>query len=152
MAHTAINQQAPIILGGEIEIDAPPEVVWEALATIESWPSWNPGIKSTSLEGDLAAGSTFRWKSGPSVIKSRLVRVDPPREIAWTRKTMGINVIHVYSLEARDGRTLVRTDESVEGITARLARGPVRKTMGSAVQAGLESLKAEAEQRARPGP
>jgi carbon monoxide dehydrogenase subunit G len=148
MARTEVNRQAPILLTSEIEVGAPPEVVWDVLATIESWPTWNPGIKSASLQGDLVPGSAFRWKSGLSVIRSRLVFVDPPREIAWTGKSMGINVVHVYSLEGRGGRTLVKTEESVEGITARPFRSSVEKTMDGAVDAGLQRLKAEAERRA----
>jgi hypothetical protein len=61
---------------------------------------------------------------------------------------MGINVIHVYGFEPRDGGTLVHTDESVEGVTARLFRGPLKKRMDSSIDLGLRSLKAEAERRA----
>ena len=118
------------------------------LAKIDGWPSWNPEVKSASLEGDLAPGTVFRWKAGPSRLVSRLVHVEPPSEIAWTGKSMGLNVIHVYGLEPRDGGTSVRTQESVEGVTARLFRGPIKKRMDSAIDAGLRSLKAEAERRA----
>jgi hypothetical protein len=41
----------------------------------------------------------------------------------------------------------VRTQESVEGVTARLFRGPIKKRMDGAIDAGLRSLKAEAERR-----
>jgi hypothetical protein len=146
----AINEQAPIILGGEVEVAAAPEVVWEVLTTIERWPDWNPEVKSASLEGDLTAGTIFRWKTGPSSIVSRLIRVAAPRQIAWTGKALGLSVVHIYRLEPRDGTTFVRTDESVEGITARLFRGPLKKRMHSAIEAGLRSLKAEAERRAAP--
>jgi len=148
MPMTQINESAPIILGGEVEIAASPEVVWDVLSTIEGWPSWNPEVKSASLEGNLSPGTEFRWKAGPSRLVSRLLRVEPQREIAWTGKTMGINVIHVYGLEPRNGGTVVHTDESVEGLTARLFRGSIKKRMDSAIDAGLQSLKAEAERRA----
>ena len=118
------------------------------LATIDGWPSWNPEVKSASLEGDLVPGTVFRWKAGPSRLVSRLVHVEAPSEIAWTGKSMGLNVIHVYGLEPRDGGTSVRTQESVEGVTARLFRGPIKKRMDGAIGAGLRSLKAEAERRA----
>jgi uncharacterized protein YndB with AHSA1/START domain len=148
MARTEINANAPVILGGEIEVAAPPEIVWDVLTTIEGWPRWNPEVKSASLEGELAPGSVFRWKAGPSRLVSRLLSVEPQREIAWTGKSMGINVIHVYGFEPRDGGTLVHTDESVEGVTARLFRGPLKKRMDSSIDLGLRSLKAEAERRA----
>jgi uncharacterized protein YndB with AHSA1/START domain len=142
-----INARAPVILGGEIEIDASPEVVWEELSTIERWPDWNPNVRSASVEGKLRAGTTFRWRAGPALITSNLIRVDPPRQIAWTGKTMGINVIHLYRLESRDGKTFARTEESVEGIAARLFRRPVKRSMDRALDIGLQGLKSEAERR-----
>ena len=118
------------------------------LTKIDGWPSWNPEVKSASLEGDLAPGTVFRWRAGPSRLVSRLVRVEAPHEIAWTGKAMGLNVIHAYGLEPSNGGTSVRTHESVEGLTARLFRGPLKKRMDSAIDVGLRSLKAEAERRA----
>lgn len=143
-----INKASPIILAGEIEIDAAPEVVWEVLSTIEGWPTWNQEVTSASLGGQLAAGTVFRWKAGSSWITSKLVHVDPPNRIAWTGKTLGIKVIHAYRLEPSDGKTFVRTDESVEGIAARLFRRPLSRRMQSAIDVALRSMKTEAELRA----
>jgi hypothetical protein len=69
-----INQEAPAVGRSEIEIAAPPEVVWEVLTEIEQWPSWNPDIKSMSMQGDLAEGSVFRWKAGFGTITSTIRR------------------------------------------------------------------------------
>ncbi len=142
-----INAHAPIILSAEIEIDAPPELVWEVLSAIESWPSWNPEVKEATLDGDLAAGTLFRWKAGPSSLTSTLATVDRPSRIAWTGQSLGLSAIHVYNLEPRDGHTLVRTAESVQGIPARLLRGTLKKRMGTATDLGLQALKTETEQR-----
>ena len=99
------------------------------------------------LQGAIAEGSQFRWKAGPGTITSTIQRVDPLRLIAWTGKTLGIDAIHEYRLEARDGKTLVQTEESYEGLVARLFRGPLQKTLDSALEEGLGYLKAEAERR-----
>jgi hypothetical protein len=144
-----INKQAPVIGASEIEIAAAPELVWDVLTAIDRWPSWNPQVKSMDMQGGIAEGSQFRWKAGPGTITSTIRRVEPPRLIAWTGKTFSIDAIHVYRLEARDGRTLVRTEESYEGLVARLFRGPLQKTLDSALEEGLGHLKAEAERRAR---
>jgi hypothetical protein len=143
-----VNENAPIILRHEIEVLAAPGIVWEVLSAIEGWPAWNAEVQSASLEGELAEGASFRWKAGPSTLKSKLVRVVAPEQIAWTGTSMGLNVIHVYDLESRDGKTLVRTAESAEGIPARLFRGPIKKRMDTALEVGLDALKAEAERRA----
>ena len=144
---TGINEEAPVVGRSEIEIDATPEVVWDVLTAIERWPSWNPDVKTMSMEGPLDEGSVFRWKAGPGTITSTLRRVEPPRLVAWTGKTLGIRAVHFYRLEPRDGGTFVRTEESYEGLVARLLRGSLQKTLDRALADGLGYLKNEAEQR-----
>ena len=38
---------------------------------------------------------------------------------------MGLNAVHVYTLEPRDGATFVKTEESVEGLLARISKRPL---------------------------
>ena len=85
--------------------------------------------------------------AGPGTITSTIRNVEAPRLIAWTGKTLSINAIHEYRLEPRDGQTSVRTEESYEGLIARLFRGPLQKTLDEAPEEGLRHLKAEAERR-----
>jgi hypothetical protein len=120
-----VNKSAPVVAAGEIEIAARREAVWDLLADIRGWPTWNPDVKAVSLDGDVAAGSEFRWKAGPGTITSRIQRLERPGLIGWTGRTFGIDVVHVYRLEQRDGNTLVTTEESYEGLIARVLRGPV---------------------------
>ena len=105
---TAINVRAPILLAGEIEIAAAPELVWDVLTAIDDWPSWNSDVRAATLEGDLAEGSIFRWRSG-TPLTSTITHVEPPRMISWTGTSMGLSAVHVYMLELREGKTFVRT-------------------------------------------
>ncbi|TML98042.1 MAG: polyketide cyclase [Actinobacteria bacterium] len=141
------NTSAPVVGQSEIEIAAPPELVWEVLTTIERWPGWNPAVKEVSMPDSVTEGSTFRWKAGPGTITSTLQRVEPPRLIAWTGNTFGIKANHVYTLEPRDGKTFVRTEESYDGLVSRLFSRPLQKTLDKALAEGLGHLKAEAERR-----
>ena len=95
MIRTEINESAPVIGRSQTEIDAAPETVWEVLTAVESWPAWNPDVKSVSVEGDIAEGKSFRWKAGPGTITSTIQQIDAPRRIAWTGKTFGIDATHV---------------------------------------------------------
>jgi hypothetical protein len=142
---TGINEQAPVVGTSEIQIGAAPEAVWRVLATIDRWPSWNPDVKSMSIDGDVAPGMEFRWKAGPGTVTSTLQRVEQPKLIAWTGRTFGINAIHFYWLEPRDGGTFVRTEESYDGLVARLLRGSLQKTLDRALADGLRYLKEELE-------
>ena len=140
-----VNSDAPVVSRAAGEIDAPIVDVWRILTEIERWPTWNPDVKSVSIEGRVAEGADFRWKAGPSTISSTLTRVEAPRVIAWTGKTLGIRAIHVWHLEQRDGRTHVYTEESYEGLVARLLRRPLQKTLDAALTDGVRYLETEAE-------
>lgn len=142
---TAINAQAPVVGRSEIEIAASPEAVWEVLTAFERWPGWNRDVKSMSIDGPVRPGTVFRWKAGPGTIRSTIQQVEPPRLIAWTGKTLGIDAIHVWYLEPRGDATLVRTAESYEGLVARLLRGSLQKTLDRALADGLRALKSEVE-------
>jgi uncharacterized protein YndB with AHSA1/START domain len=142
-----VNQEAPAIATGDIEIQAEPEVVWDVLADINGWPSWNPEVKSAELMGGLREQSVFRWKARPGTITSTLERVDRPREIGWRGKSMGFNAVHVFKLEPHAGGTKVHTEESIDGFFARLFKGSTRKTLQKGLDGSLANLKTEAERR-----
>ena len=142
-----INPNAPATADGELRIDADPETVFEVISGIDRWPSWNPDVKSVRVEGPVQPGTVFRWKAGPSSLTSTLRVVDPPREIAWTGTTMGIKAVHVFRFQASDGGTLARSEESWEGLIARLLKGYSRRTLDKGIRSVLAHLKTEAERR-----
>ncbi len=143
-----VNLSAPVIAREEIRIDADVQTVWDVLGDIEHWPSWNKAVRSLTLHGSVAPGTTFDWKAGPGTIKSRIAEVDPPRRIVWTGVTLGIKAVDAFSFEASEGGTLVRQAESWEGLLARLFRSRMERTLRASLRDGLRSLKAEAERRA----
>jgi hypothetical protein len=100
------------------------------------------------VEGPVQPGTVFRWKAGPSSLTSTLQVVDPPSEIAWTGTTMGIKAVHVFRFQDRDGGTLARSEESWEGLLARLLKAYSRRTLDKGIRGVLEHLKTEAERRA----
>jgi hypothetical protein len=143
-----IDANAAVRGSAEIEVDARPEVVWDVLTAIDEWPQWNPDVTEASMEGELSEGTRFRWKSGRATITSTLRVVQPPREVAWTGKTLGLDAIHLFRLQPLNGGTVVTTEESWNGWVARLFRKRMQATLQRAMEAGLESLKTEAERRA----
>jgi uncharacterized protein YndB with AHSA1/START domain len=143
-----INRNAPATAQGELQIAADRQTVFAVIAAIDQWPSWNPDIKSVTLQGPVQPGTGFRWKSGPSTLTSTLQVVDPPQEIAWTGTTMGIRAVHVFRFQANDGGTLAHSEESWEGLLASLLKGYSRKSLDKAIRSILSHLKVEAERRA----
>jgi uncharacterized protein YndB with AHSA1/START domain len=142
-----INQNAPATADGELAIDADPQAVFAVIAAIDQWPSWNPDVKSVSVEGPVQPGTVFRWKAGPSSLTSVLQVVDPPREIAWTGTTMGIKAVHVFRFQPSGGGTLARSEESWEGLLPSLLKGYSRRTLDKGIRSVLAHLKSEAERR-----
>jgi hypothetical protein len=139
------NRKAPVFGASEIEIAAEPNAVWDVLTDFEGWTTWNPDVKSMSIDGDVAPGTQFKWKAGPASIASTIQRLERPRLIAWTGKTFGTSAIHVYRLDTRDDRTVVHTEESFEGWLARVLRGRMKKTLQSSLESGLQRLKTRVE-------
>jgi carbon monoxide dehydrogenase subunit G len=139
---------APVRSRREIDVAAPPDVVWEVLTDFDRWQEWNPEVKSMSFEGPLAPGAMFRWKAGPGTIVSTVEEVDRPRYIRWRGRTLSISAIHEWRFEGRHDGTHVETDESFSGMLARLLRGSLQKQLDRALEGGLEHLKHEAERRA----
>jgi uncharacterized protein YndB with AHSA1/START domain len=143
-----INQDAPATAEGELQIAADPQTVFAVISAIDQWPTWNPDIKSVTIQGPVQPGTVFRWKSGPSSLTSTLQVLDPPSEIAWTGTTMGIKAVHVFRFQANDGGTLARSEESWEGLIASLLKGYSRRTLDKGIRSVLAHLKVEAERRA----
>jgi hypothetical protein len=144
-----VAQTAPVVAKGRVEIATDPEKVWEVLAAVDRWPTWNPDVKSVVLTGPVAEGTQFRWKAGPGTINSTFLRVERPRLLSWKGRTLGIHALHSYELEGLDGVTVVRTEESWDGLLARVLRGRMQKMLESSIYPGLRRLKVEAERRSR---
>lgn len=143
-----VDRKAPVVADATAEIEAAPDTVWDTVADLAHWPVWNPEVKTMSVDGPVAEGTTFRWKAGPGTITSTFRCVDRPGELGWTGKTLGIAAVHVWRFESKNGSTVARTVESWAGWLPRLLRGVMRKQLQQGLEAGLPHLKAEVERRA----
>lgn len=143
-----IDPTAPAIGSAEAYVDAPPAVVWATLTDFDSWPRWNPDVKSMRVLGAIVPGTEFQWSAGGLPIRSVLGTVQPPGRIGWTgRAPPGIRAVHVWSLSPDGEGTRVHTEESFDGLIVRLLAGPARRMLSQALASGVAALKAEAERR-----
>lgn len=141
----SINEEAPVLAKAEIEIDADPETVWKIMADFKAWPNWNPEVKLCLLHGEVNPGTQFQWKTGLGNSSSVLQDVDPPHLLAWTGKMMGLNAIHVCKIDIVDGKTIVKTEESWEGMVSSDMHDRMQETLKTFLQSCLKYLKAEVE-------
>ena len=85
-------------------------------------------------------------------MSSRLEVVTPSSEIGWTGKAMGISAVHVFQLDARNGGTLAKSQESFRGLIPSVMKRYSRKVLQRGIDGILSALKVEAERRAGSSP
>jgi uncharacterized protein YndB with AHSA1/START domain len=117
-AQGSIDESAAVKAVAEININASPTKVFGLLAGISHWPTWQPEIAKTAIQGDATAGRQFVWSSKDGMdIHSTLQRVVPDQGICWTGRMLHIHAIHCWELKLLpDGHTVVKTRESMDGL------------------------------------
>ena len=142
-----INMQAPLIAQKQIFIEAAPQIVWKVHTDVSNWSRWQHGIMECKLEGPIAVGSVFRWKSSGLNVVSTIEVIEAHREIAWTGRALGARAMHVWKLTPQNSGTLVTTEESMEGWSIKFLKLINPKFLDNSLDNWLKDLKAEVEKR-----
>ncbi len=137
-----------------LEIEAPPERVWEILMDFDRYPEWNPYILSFRTSG--AIGSRFdlcivqpNWKK-PMNLRPILADLDPAeRELRW-RYSVGMRGLfdtdHSLCVIARgESACRVLHSERFTGVFAFLFPAAARKAKRSTFQLMNKALRKRAE-------
>lgn len=122
------------ILDTYIDIDAPPERVWEVLIDFPAWKEWNPFIPS--VIGKLEVGASLRITVSPPGIKSmefrpKVFTLRPEQEILWGGSFLRVvyRGDHAMLLEPLPGgRTHFRQRERFRGPMVLIMSGMIRAT------------------------
>ena len=140
-----IDKNAPVITRNEIFIAASLETVWNVQTNISSWPTWQPEVETASIDGPLAVGTVFHWKTSGLDITSTIQEVEPQRRIVWRGPAQGIEAIHVWMLTQDENGVLVNTEESWDGEPVRSQLALMQRALDQSLKAWLENLKRTAE-------
>jgi len=139
----------------QVRIDAPPVLVWQILTDLANYPAWNQ--YASQAQGQLQVGGNVEIvaKLGRSAqrVNNRVLVLEPPNRLCWE----SLNWYHalVYGVRCRtltpqpDGKTLFREEEAMYGPLAGLVHGLLRRQLLNGLRMECESLKVEAERRAR---
>ncbi|OBH53622.1 SRPBCC family protein [Mycobacterium sp. E2479] len=136
-----------------IEIDAPPQLVWDVFSAVERWPEWTASV--TSLVGQdgpaLAVGRRFAIKQpGMQKLVWQVTGVDPGTSWTWVQRTPGAKVIARHFVTARpDGGTLVRQELDQRGVLGALVGRLMVKKTKRFLEMEARGLKARSEQLSR---
>ncbi|HLM54824.1 MAG TPA: SRPBCC domain-containing protein [Pyrinomonadaceae bacterium] len=142
----------------EIEIGAPPEVVWRVLTDFKAFPDWNPFVTSVSGEPEEGARLriTVKVPDGPVVkFKPTVLRAERARELRWIGRLAVPGFFsgeHFMKLEPAEGGRATRFvhGEHIEGLLLPFMGGTLRKSRRG-YDLMNEALKARAEALAKEG-
>jgi hypothetical protein len=96
-------------LDTSIEIDAPPERVWSVLTDFDSFPDWNPFIRSA--RGEVEPGAKLEiWLEPPGgramTFKPTVLVAEPGRELRWLGRLLLPGLFdgeHIFRIEPIEG-------------------------------------------------
>ncbi|GAB4530472.1 MAG: hypothetical protein OHK0046_51040 [Anaerolineae bacterium] len=145
-----VEPGAPLCARYETIIRAPIRSVWQLVADLERWPTWQPEVQRVVFDGPLTPGVPFHWNVAGVKVHSLLGMVKPPHKIGWTAVSPGLRAIHIWHFEEHPKGTLAITEESLSGWLARLLRITQPNKLENALMKAMLTLKREAERRIIP--
>jgi Polyketide cyclase / dehydrase and lipid transport len=139
---------APVHVRNELDMEAPPGVVWAWLIRAQLWPAWYENAAGvTFLDGhppDLAAGGRFRWKTFGVTLESTVLEFVPGERIAWDARGVGVDAYHAWVITKTPRGSHVLTEETQHGWLARLGSAVMPHRMFRYHQLWLEGLRGKA--------
>mgnify|MGYP003113237647 CR=1 FL=1 len=128
-----------------ITINADLKTVWEVFTDFESYPNWNPFIKS--IKGEIAEGKKFHAEIGGMKFKPT-TKVFKLEEFTWLGRLFIPGIFdgrHSFVFEeTKDGKTLMIQKEHFKGILVPL----MRKKLDTEVLDGFKLMNAELKELA----
>ena len=134
----------------EIQIDTPPEIVWEVLTDLDRYADWNPFI--TSAQGTVEVGRQLTNRLDPPggkamTFRPRVTAVERGKAFEWIGH-LGVRGVfdgrHRFELTATATGTLLTQQEEFTGVLVRL----LRSSLDHRTKAGFEQMNAALKTRA----
>ncbi len=134
----------------QIQINAPVQKVWEILMDFDTYPQWNPFVKS--LEGDIREGGSIKVKLPGMTFKPIVQVVSPNKEFRWLGHLWIKGLFdgeHCFQLEELpNGATRFIHNENFSGILVALFKKQLLTKTKLGFEAMNKSLKTRAEAKA----
>jgi uncharacterized protein YndB with AHSA1/START domain len=142
-----------MITEGSVEIDAPPQLVWDVFTDVEHWPDWTASMTSlVGLDGPaLAVGRRFAIKQpGMQKLVWKVTAIDPGSSWTWVQRSPGVLVTASHWVTPQTGgRTLVRQQLDQRGVLGALVGRLMLKKTKRFLELEAQGLKARSEQLRR---
>ena len=134
-----------------VSIEAPPSAVWDVLMDFDSYPEWNPFIRS--IDGEPVVGGKIEALLGasgkkPMKFAPTVQELSSPSTFSWLG-SFGFKGVfdgrHAFELEETTEGTLFHQHEEFSGILAPIALPALRKATTRGFNEMNQALKARVE-------
>ncbi|MEM1165409.1 MAG: SRPBCC domain-containing protein [Planctomycetota bacterium] len=146
---------ATFYIRNEIDIAAPPQVIWDVIVEAETWPEWYEGAFDvevlTSDDGTLGRGGKFSWRTMGLDFISVIHEWEPPHRLGWESRRGDIKGYHAWLVVETENGSRVITDESQFGFLANMQQLFLPNKLRELHDVWLIAIKARAESRVSGG-
>ena len=123
----------------EIIINSSPEQVWNELMNFESYPEWNPFIKSLTIENEFKEGKKLSvilqlLNQKPRKFTPKIKSIVPHQEFSWLGNLFIPKIFdgyHYFRLEKQDDKTKFIQKEKFSGILGFFIKFIAKDTLNS---------------------
>jgi uncharacterized membrane protein len=137
----------------QVDIDAPPDVVWAVMADVERWPEWTPSTRSVRLLDGGELRNTVRARvrlQGLAPSTWRVTEFDAGRAFTWDTQAMpGLRMAARHAVEPRADGSRVTLSITSTGALARVTASMIGAMSRRGMRLEAAGLKRRAEERAR---
>jgi uncharacterized protein YndB with AHSA1/START domain len=127
-----------------VTIDAPAELVWRTIHTVEKWPEWTPTMREVRRldDGDLRVGSSaeVRQPNQPKRVWT-VTEVLPDRSFTWVANNLGVRLAAEHTVTEQDGRVGALLTFELTGLLAGVSGLFAGRTIRRLVDLEAASLK-----------
>jgi hypothetical protein len=139
-----VDRDAPARAEADVVIDATVPTVWAKLTDLNAWATnLERGVRGIRIPHGVTVDEEFQRSAKGARMRARFAVVDPQRELAWTGTSLGVRVVHRFTLEPVEGtRTRVVAEKSMAGWLAALFAS---EKLAGLLRQSLDTLKQACE-------
>ena len=144
--------EAAFFVHNQIEIKAPPKVVWDILTDVQAWPQWYEGATNlTVLTPDqrVGPGAVVSWRTMGLDFESHVKEFTPYQRYAWESRKAVIQCYHAWLILPTENGCRVVTDESFNGFLGTMQKWFIPTKLHSLHETFLIELKKKAEAKSK---
>lgn len=147
MTELTIDRGAPVVAEAEVLVRAAPADVFAVVTDIPAWPHVYPELRDVVVDGPVAEGVTFRFRTGPGTIDAKVVALGAAERFAIEGRGMGATSRYVFALSPTLGGTRLVAAQSMSGLAVRAARKMLQGIAETSLRDWLEGIKSSVEER-----